>query len=61
MTIGMDQIVARRPRVGVTDIFHRNVSRRGVLAKLYVLLFGTPHLGTFAKATASIFGAQSSA
>jgi SAM-dependent methyltransferase len=44
----MEQILARRPRVGITDIFHRNVSRRGVLAKLYVLLFGTPHLGTFA-------------
>ncbi|MGA3073862.1 MAG: methyltransferase domain-containing protein [Bryobacteraceae bacterium] len=48
MTISMEQIAARRPRVGVTDIFHRNVSRRGVLGKLYVLLFGTPHLGTFA-------------
>jgi SAM-dependent methyltransferase len=44
----MEQILARRPRVGITDIFHRNVSRRGMLAKLYVLLFGTPHLGTFA-------------
>jgi SAM-dependent methyltransferase len=44
----MEQIAVRWPRVGVTDIFHRNVSRRGVVAKLYVLLFGTPHLGTFA-------------
>jgi len=44
----VEQLVVRWPRVGVTDIFHRNVSRRGVLAKLYVLLFGTPHLGTFA-------------
>jgi len=44
----VEQIAVRRPRVGITDIFHRNVSRRGILAKLYVLLFGTPHLGTFA-------------
>jgi 2-polyprenyl-3-methyl-5-hydroxy-6-metoxy-1,4-benzoquinol methylase len=44
----VEQIVVRWPRVGSTDIFHRNVSRRGILAKLYVLLFGTPHLGTFA-------------
>jgi len=44
----VEQLVVRWPRVGFTDIFHRNVSRRGVLAKLYVLLFGTPHLGTFA-------------
>jgi SAM-dependent methyltransferase len=44
----VEQMVVRRPRVGVTDIFHRNVRRRGILGKLYVLLFGTPHLGTFA-------------
>ena len=35
-------------RVGVTDVYHHNVIRRGVLGKLYVLIFGTPHLGTFA-------------
>jgi SAM-dependent methyltransferase len=44
----LEQIVVRWPRVGFTDVFHRNVSRRGLPAKLYVLLFGTPHLGTFA-------------
>jgi SAM-dependent methyltransferase len=44
----VEQFVVRRPRVGITDIFHRNVTRKGLLAQLYVLLFGTPHLGTFA-------------
>ena len=44
----VERIMGRWPRVGVTDIFHSNVRRRGILARLYILLFGTPHLGTFA-------------
>lgn len=44
----MDSLVIRRGRLGFTDIFHENVSRRGVLGKFFILLFGTPHLGSFA-------------
>jgi 2-polyprenyl-3-methyl-5-hydroxy-6-metoxy-1,4-benzoquinol methylase len=40
--------VLRWPRVGLTDIFHTNVMRRGTLGKLYVLMFGTPNVGSFA-------------
>ncbi len=44
----LDTWIGAWPRIGVTDIFHANVARRGWAGRLYVLLFGTPHLGTFA-------------
>lgn len=40
--------VVRWARLGFTDIYHQNVQRRGLLGQLYVLAFGTPHLGSFA-------------
>jgi len=40
--------VVRWARLGFTDIYHQNVQRRGVLGQLYLLVFGTPHLGSFA-------------
>ena len=47
MTI-IDHLVLSHPRIGGTDVFHGPVERRGVAGKLYIWLFGTPHLGTFA-------------
>ncbi|HEY1206214.1 MAG: class I SAM-dependent methyltransferase [Bryobacteraceae bacterium] len=44
---GLDQLILRWPRIGLTDIFRANVARRGISGKLYVLLFGTPHVGAF--------------
>lgn len=44
----LNQIADRMPRLGMTDIYHEAVERRGLVAKLYVLAFGTPHLGSFA-------------
>jgi SAM-dependent methyltransferase len=44
----IDRLVCSFPRVGFTDIYHVNVRRRGILGQIYILLFGTPHLGTFA-------------
>jgi 2-polyprenyl-3-methyl-5-hydroxy-6-metoxy-1,4-benzoquinol methylase len=44
----LDGCIIRWGRLGFTDIFHKNVARRGILGKLFVLLFGTPHLGSFA-------------
>lgn len=44
----VDSLVIRWGRLGFTDIFHENVSRRGILGKSFILLFGTPHLGSFA-------------
>jgi 2-polyprenyl-3-methyl-5-hydroxy-6-metoxy-1,4-benzoquinol methylase len=35
-------------RLGFTDVFHENVRRRGILGQTFILLFGTPHLGSFA-------------
>jgi SAM-dependent methyltransferase len=43
----LDQLLLRWSRVGFTDVFHASVARRGMWGKLYLLLFGTPHLGTF--------------
>lgn len=40
--------IIRWKRLGFTDVYHENVRRRGILGRLYVLLFGTPHLGNFA-------------
>ncbi|MDE3196122.1 MAG: class I SAM-dependent methyltransferase [Acidobacteriota bacterium] len=36
------------PRLGMTDMFHDAVNRRGWPGRLYLIAFGTPHLGTFA-------------
>ena len=44
----LDSFVTRWGRLGFTDIFHENVSKRGILGKSFILLFGTPHLGSFA-------------
>jgi SAM-dependent methyltransferase len=44
----IDNLVLRHPRIGSTDLFHGPVERRGIAGKLYIWLFGTPHLGTFA-------------
>lgn len=44
---GLGQWLLRRPRIGSTDVFHANVARRGIWGKLYLLLFGTPHVGSF--------------
>jgi len=35
-------------RLGFTDVYHENVRKRGLLGKLYILLIGTPQLGSFA-------------
>jgi SAM-dependent methyltransferase len=44
----LERLILRWPRLGATDIFHANVARRGLAGKLYILVCGTPHLGTFA-------------
>jgi SAM-dependent methyltransferase len=44
---GLKRLILRRPRVGTTDVFHASVARRGLLGELYLLLFGTPHVGSF--------------
>jgi len=44
----LDRIVLRSRKLGFTDIFHASVQRKRTLGKLYILLFGTPHLGVFA-------------
>jgi len=44
----LDRLVLRYPRLGSTDIFHERVRKRGIFGQLYVLLIGTPHLGSFA-------------
>jgi 2-polyprenyl-3-methyl-5-hydroxy-6-metoxy-1,4-benzoquinol methylase len=44
----LESWMTRRSRLGFSDIFHENVSRHGILGKLFILLFGTPHLGSFA-------------
>ncbi len=35
-------------RLGYTDIYHENVKKRGFFGAAYVLIFGTPHLGSYA-------------
>lgn len=35
-------------RLGQTAIYHEYVIRKGLFGKLYILIFGTPHVGTFA-------------
>jgi SAM-dependent methyltransferase len=47
-TMTVKSWVVRWARLGFTDIYHQNVQRRGLLGELYVLAFGTPHLGSFA-------------
>ena len=44
----IDRWLVRRARLGFTDVYHHNVRKRGILGQLYILLFGTPHLGSFA-------------
>lgn len=43
----IEKLVLRRRAVGFTDIYHERALESGVLGRLYILLFGTPHLGTF--------------
>jgi len=44
----LDRLVVRLARLGFTDIYHDRVRKHGLLGQLYVLLVGTPHLGSFA-------------
>src|SRR5207245_9626139 len=44
----LDRLVVRFARFGFTDIYHDRVRKQGLLGQLYVLLVGTPHLGSFA-------------
>jgi 2-polyprenyl-3-methyl-5-hydroxy-6-metoxy-1,4-benzoquinol methylase len=44
----LNRWLIRWGRLGFTDVYHENVSKRGVLGQLYVLFVGTPHLGTYA-------------
>jgi SAM-dependent methyltransferase len=44
----LESWLVRWGRLGFTDIYHDNVKKRGALGQLYVLLLGTPHLGSFA-------------
>jgi len=44
----LDRLVVRFARLGFTDIYHDRVRKQGLLGQLYVLLVGTPHLGSFA-------------
>lgn len=44
----LGRLILSSGRLGATDIFHENIRRRGILGQLYVLLFGTPHLGSYA-------------
>lgn len=41
-------MLLRWRRLGFTDLFHASAVRRGTLGRLFLLIFGTPHLGTFA-------------
>jgi SAM-dependent methyltransferase len=43
----LDRLILSFGRLGATDIFHENIRRRGILGQLYLLLFGTPHLGSY--------------
>jgi 2-polyprenyl-3-methyl-5-hydroxy-6-metoxy-1,4-benzoquinol methylase len=44
----LERLLLNSGRLGATDVFHENIRRRGVFGQLYLLLFGTPHLGSFA-------------
>jgi 2-polyprenyl-3-methyl-5-hydroxy-6-metoxy-1,4-benzoquinol methylase len=44
----LGSLMVRWGRLGFTDIFHENVVRRGRIAQLFLLLFGTPNVGSFA-------------
>jgi 2-polyprenyl-3-methyl-5-hydroxy-6-metoxy-1,4-benzoquinol methylase len=44
----LDRLLLNSGRLGSTDVFHENIRKRGIFGQLYLLLFGTPHLGSFA-------------
>ena len=44
----IESLVLRWGKLGFTDVFHENVRQRGILGVAFILLFGTPHLGSFA-------------
>jgi SAM-dependent methyltransferase len=44
----LERLLLNSGRLGATDIFHENIRKRGIAGQLYLLLFGTPHLGSFA-------------
>lgn len=44
----LDRLVLASGRLGATDLFHENIRRRGIPGQLYLLLFGTPNLGSYA-------------
>src|ERR1035437_3761086 len=47
-SIALQRLNLHWRRLGFTDAYHDNVRRRGIFGQAFLLLFGTPHLGTFA-------------
>src|ERR1035437_251307 len=47
-SIALQRLNLHWRRLGFTDAYHDNVRRRGIFGQAFLLLFGTPHLSTFA-------------